>query len=383
VSRPNKLNDGLFFVGVFFLLESVCPFLHADKCRTICEGEGQRFYSSWYDCHTIPDASICRQSSAGGGSAGASAPTYDAQQQMMMQMAQMGGAALGNALHDAMFGNPQQEAALRAQQAAESERIRLEIEAREAREKQAREERLRRINALLYGDGDGGLAMKNVTAEAPLEIKSGTRFFGIDANPSSGTVSTELTLKGGESVESYAARDPSVAFNEAVYLAMKATAMSNPQDSKILLESSYQAVIGEPVNLEIPKDVAGKPVSETQMSAVQQIQKSYQDSQQERREDQAKLDAAKYKQQIAEKVLKQAEQKAATAPAPPAEGQPPAPDQAQIDAQKMLEEAKKLDEHMNHELEQAKKNLEAADERMKAAEKQAHQYVGKLAEAKP
>ena len=309
----------------------------------------------------------------------------------MMNMAQMGGAALGNALHDAMFGNPQQEAqqqALRQQEAAQQLAIAEQEEAaRQARLQQQEEERRQRINKLLYGDGNGGLAMKNISAEPDLHFKTGSPLFGSHVQDSSSTLMTGLTLKDGESVETYAARDPSAAFNEAVYLAVKAIGESNSQDSKTLLEASYQAVIGEPIQLQIPKDVTSQPVAQAQVDAVQQIQKSYQDSQEEVRKQQAQLAEAKYKREIAEKVLKEAQEKAAAAPpaaptSPSVNSASSAPDKDSLDTQKMLEEAQKLNDKMNQDYDQTKKDLEAAQERLNATEKQAHQYVNQLADAK-
>jgi hypothetical protein len=146
-------------------------------------------------------------------------------QQMQMDAAQQVGAAVGKALADALFGNPQQDAAnqaeaIRAQQAAEQQR---QIEEQRIAEASRQQELAKqRILGMLKGtEPTTGLSLKTADSEPStggneLELKLGgqTQFFGTNAPkcPPSQDASTVDLCGRGDTVDPATIKmDPSTA----------------------------------------------------------------------------------------------------------------------------------------------------------------------------
>lgn len=116
---------------------------------------------------------------SGGGAAAPSGPTL--QQQMAVQAAGAVGYAIGNALHDAMFGNPQQEAIRRQEQERLKAQAAQEAAARQ-RQEAAHQAELKSQLKLSGSNIDGSLDLKRAS-DQPARIAEAKPEHTADARP--------------------------------------------------------------------------------------------------------------------------------------------------------------------------------------------------------
>jgi len=183
----------------FFLAALIAP-LSASACNW---GGGTSTPQDVFDrsCRQqggVPHGCSCDAPGSGGSSGGYSGGDP------MMQGAAILGNAMGQAIGDMLFGNPQQdaanqaEAARRAQAAAQAaEQQRQAEEARRAEEERQAIARQQRILGSLKGmeSSDTGLSLKTGDDEPPLtDMGTGTKFFGLGRSPSQDTSTLQLKL---------------------------------------------------------------------------------------------------------------------------------------------------------------------------------------------
>jgi hypothetical protein len=126
----------------------------------------------------------------------------------LVQGAGMIGNALGKALGDAIFGNPQQDTANQAAATKAAEQQRQADEQQRQAEEQRRAEELRRqeiakqriLSQLKGSESSPGLALKTGDEDSPLtDIGTGTKAFGLGRSPSQDT--SVLKLKLGDDAD--------------------------------------------------------------------------------------------------------------------------------------------------------------------------------------
>ena len=261
---------------------------------------------------------------------------------------------------------------------------------RRYKEEQARlaEERYQKIQKLLKGvEGVGsGLSLrslKGISSEEPLQLKRETAFFGIPGNPPDG--SAELQLKRIDSSDIVAINaSPLVQLNSATFLSQKAAQAKSDEDAKLLSNAAFEVVVKGKVQLAIPPEVTGVPVSQAHIDKFSTMQKSLLSAQENLDKANGQLSQIEYAKRLAEQARKEAERRLkesqnmsqSVSVEKPEEKK--ASDDKTAEAQKLLNEAIELDEKMAAELDKAVNNVNQAQLHYNDTEKETKNYLSEL-----
>ena len=296
------------------------------------------------------------------------------------------GYKIGEGLGKLIFGDPEEQARRQAELEAAQRQAKIDQELFEKEQARIREERYQRITSLLKGlEGSGSLQLKGIPSGDTLQLKTGTAFFNIPGNPSGNFPATELKLKltdssYGTSVNS----SPLAQLNSAAFLSKKAVEAKNTEDAAALSDAAFEVVTKGTVQLRIPPEVQGVPVSQAQIEKLSSVQRDFLNAQDKIQKASQQLADVEYKKRIAEqarqeaaKRLKEAQALLQSVPVNNKEDKKAMDDKA-AEAQKLLEEATKLDERMTEELDKAKKTSDDAQKAFDGVEKETRKYVTEL-----
>jgi hypothetical protein len=126
----------------------------------------------------VPHGCSCDSPNTGGGNAPSGGGGMNAQQQLMMQGAGVVGNAIGQSLHDAIVGNPEEDARRAQAQAAENaRRAELQRQAEQAEMRRQEEAKRRILGQLKDNDSSGELTLKT-DSDDDLKVAPATGAFG-------------------------------------------------------------------------------------------------------------------------------------------------------------------------------------------------------------
>jgi hypothetical protein len=241
-------------------------------------------------------------------------------------MASAFGSLLGNAIRESAEANARQAEMERMQRAWEMEQERIRLEEKRAQELAERERKHQQLLSKLKGSlGGTELGMKRIGSES-LQLKSGTALFGRSANPT-GTLLQEVPVTAGVP------------------------------------------------NLPEPAAVEGRPANPGLVQATEKAWDEYLAAVQRRNQAEARLKQAESEQRMIEQLRREAEkklqeQRARVAVIPPDRPEEKkAEDDKLAQAEKLLNEAIKLDEDATKDLTDAKKDAEGAKAALVESEK--------------
>lgn len=254
------------------------------------------------------------------------------QQQAALGLASALGAALGSMIQESMEEGERKAEMERMQRAWELEQERIKLEEERQRAQAERERKHRELMSKLKNSlGRTELAPKGLGNE-PLQLKSGTALFGRPANPT-GALQQETPVGAG---------------------------IRSPAE---------------------PATVEGRPADPGLVQATEKAWDDYLAALQRKNHAEARLKQAETDRRIAEQIRREAEKKYQEQQARAAITPPNQPEQKQVEddklaqAEKLLQDAIKLDEDATKELADAKKNAEETKIALGEAEKKKQQAM--------
>jgi hypothetical protein len=254
------------------------------------------------------------------------------QQQAALGLASALGSALGSMIQESLAESERKAEMERMQRAWELEQERIKLEEERQRAQAERERKHRELMSKLKNSlGQTELAPKSMGSET-LRLKSGTALFGLPANPI-GTLQQETPVSAG---------------------------------------------IGSPAE---PATVEGRPEQPGLVQATEKAWDDYLAALQRKNQAEARLKQAETDRRIAEQIRREAEKKYQEQQARAAITRPDQPEQKKVEddklaqAEKLLNDAIKLDEDATKNLADAKKNAEEAKTGLSDMEKKKQQAM--------
>lgn len=297
---------------------------HKEWCEKVAEGTH----------NNDPNNPTCTPGSRGGSGFGSSfgGAGFSSRQQAALGLAGAFGSMLGNAIRESAEANARQAEIDRMQRAWEMEQERVRLEEERKRQQEERERKHRELMSKLKGSlGRTELGTKPIGG-GTLELKSGNALFGRPGNPT-GTI-----------------------------------------------EEGAPVVAGIP-NLLEPATVEGRPLNPDLVKATEKAWDDYLAAVQRKNKAEAKLKQAEADQQMIEQLRREAEKKLQEQRAHVAAIPPERPEEKKIEddklaqAEKLLNEAIKLDEDAMTDLAAAKKDVEDAKTALAESEKKKQQAM--------
>ncbi|MGQ0812014.1 MAG: hypothetical protein ACT4OO_12425 [Nitrospiraceae bacterium] len=296
------------------------------EAYAIGEGAQANEYAKWCKAQ---GGTINNQGGLGcipGNSAGSFGGSYSSRQQAALGLAGTFGSALGNAFRESMEADARRAEMERMQRAWEMDQERIRLEEERKREQEERERKHRDLMSKLKGSlGRTELSMKRIGGET-LELKSGNALFGRPSNPT-GQLEQEVPVTAG---------------------------------------------IGA---LPEPATVEGRPVNPSLVQATEKAWDDYLAALQRKNHAEMRLKQAEAEQRMIEQIRREAEKKhqeqqtrVAVVPVDRPE-QRKQEDDKLAEAQRLLQEAIKLDEDATRDLTEAKKDVEDAKAALAESEK--------------
>jgi hypothetical protein len=206
--------------------------------------------------------------------------TYSPQEEAAKALGQAIGAELGKALNEAIFGNPEQEAARRAQ-----------ADRAEALWRQAEEARKNRLLAEMQG-------MENTDLSLMMDSDS----------------SGELALMTGDDAPRRApgARNPGSALhdlNRASWISQQAWKAESLEQAVEMGDAAFQAAVGGVVDVVVPQNVIAAPATPVRQNEFESLRRRYFESRDAAFKDGDSLVGLEYQREVAARLRADAEKK--------------------------------------------------------------------------